>query len=263
MKKKSGSSWKEAEKLGPYLLREQIPQDEQARGALYRATNEKTGATALVLAPAAEEGAAPLKDWRVLCVSSASHDYLALEVEDSSWATASGRHSVETLMCLFEDMRGGVKRMDEAFPAADEPRPWRCLGLVLAGTAAVCALVFALVHRAPASPPPGDPSPVAKAAPAPMDHEVPMDAGMSDVFTSALRDPLSQEPPVLARPLPREPLKGQSRPPCTRYVEVELVGACWMPHELKAPCPNALFEYQGKCYAPVFTAPPPPQSLDP
>ncbi|WNG41629.1 hypothetical protein F0U61_54075 [Archangium violaceum] len=38
---------------------------------------------------------------------------------------------------------------------------------------------------------------------------------------------------------------------------VELVGACWMPHELKAPSPDALFENQGKCYAPTFSAKPP------
>lgn len=34
----------------------------------------------------------------------------------------------------------------------------------------------------------------------------------------------------------------EKRPPCTRYVEVELVGACWAPHELKAPCPETLFK---------------------
>jgi hypothetical protein len=68
---------------------------------------------------------------------------------------------------------------------------------------------------------------------------------------------------VLARPLPREPFKGQKRPPCTRYAEVELVGACWLPHELKAPCPDVLYEYQGKCYSPAFSAKPPPSSLEP
>ncbi|WP_245815021.1 hypothetical protein [Cystobacter ferrugineus] len=66
---------------------------------------------------------------------------------------------------------------------------------------------------------------------------------------------------VLARPLPREPFKGQKRPPCTRYAEVELVGACWLPHELKAPCPDVLYEHQGKCYSPAFSAKQPPSSL--
>lgn len=68
---------------------------------------------------------------------------------------------------------------------------------------------------------------------------------------------------VLARPLPREPFKGQKRPPCTRYAEVEWVGACWLPHELKAPCPDVLYEDQGKCDSPAFSARPPPSSLGP
>jgi hypothetical protein len=76
-----------------------------------------------------------------------------------------------------------------------------------------------------------------------------------------LADTTPDEPFVLARPLPKEPYKGQKRPPCTRYTEVELVGACWMPHELKAPCPESLHEHQGKCYVPAFSAKPPPQSL--
>ncbi len=49
--------------------------------------------------------------------------------------------------------------------------------------------------------------------------------------------------------------------PCTRYTEVELVGACWAPHEIKAPCPEDLFEHQGKCYMPTFSAKPPPSAL--
>ncbi|QRN95538.1 hypothetical protein JRI60_41835 [Archangium violaceum] len=248
--------------MGPYLLREQMPQDEHGRGALYRATNEKNGATALVLNPATVEGKVPLKDWRVRYISSASPNYLALEVEDSRWSVASDGHSVEALVCLFEGVREGMMRMADAFPSSSEPHPWRRLGLVLAGCAVACTLVFALLHSAPASPPPSEPSHVARTAREPLDHEVPMHPGMSDAFTSALDNTTTQEQPGLARPLPREPFKGQKRPPCTRYTEVELVGACWMPHELKAQCPNALFEHQGKCYAPVFTAPPPPQSIE-
>ncbi|QRN94509.1 hypothetical protein JRI60_36075 [Archangium violaceum] len=145
-KKKAEEKWEEAERLGPYQLHEQVPQSAGNQGELYRATHETSGATALVLKPAAEQGAAPVTDWRV-------------------------------------QLSGGL--VDTA------------------------------------------------------------DAGES----------------VLARPLPREPFKGQKRPPCTRYAEVELVGACWLPHELKAPCPDVLYEYQGKCYLPAFSAKPPPQSL--
>ncbi len=87
-----------------------------------------------------------------------------------------------------------------------------------------------------------------------------MAAGTSD-FRAGLADTTPQGQPVLARPLPKEPFKGQKRPPCTRYTEVELVGACWAPHKLKAPCPEDLFEYQGECFMPTFSAKPPPSSL--
>jgi hypothetical protein len=260
--KKSESSGEELEQLGPYQLHEQVPQDEFIRGELYRATHETSGVTALVLKPAEEDGAVPLRDWRVRCVSSASPAYVALEVEDSRWGVAPDRHSVEALTCLFEEVREGMKRMADAFPASDEPRHWRRLGVVLAGAAAVGVLVLALVHIALLTPPPDGSAPLAGATPAPTSYyEDPADTAIPEPFTSALEDTPPQGQPMLARPLPREPFKGQKRPPCTRYTEVELVGACWMPHKLKAPCPNALFEYQGECYAPVFSAQPPPQSL--
>jgi hypothetical protein len=252
VEKKPESSEVELDRLGPYQLHEQVPQDELSRGELYRATHETSGVKALVLKPAEEDGAVPLRDWRVRCVSSASPRYMAMEVEDSRWSVAPDKHSVEALMCLFEEVREAVRRMSDAYPASDEPRPWRRLGLVLAGAAAVGALVFALVHLAP---PPVGPDSLAGAAPEPMSHE-------EDAFISGLADTTPPAQPLLARPLPREPFKGQKRPPCTRYAEVELVGACWMPHEMKAPCPNVLFEYQGKCYAPAFSAQPPPQSLE-
>jgi hypothetical protein len=66
---------------------------------------------------------------------------------------------------------------------------------------------------------------------------------------------------VIARPLPKEPFKEQKRPPCHRYAEVELIGACWMPHKLKAPCPDVLYEHQGECYSPTLATKPPPSSL--
>ena len=95
-----------------------------------------------------------------------------------------------------------------------------------------------------------------------MSNDVPTVTEKQEPPTSSwLADTLPEGQPALARPLPREPFKGQKRPPCTRYVEVELVGACWAPHELKAPCPEVLYEYEGKCYLPSFSAKPPPPSL--
>ena len=237
------------EQLGPYQLEEQVPQSHLSQGAFYRATHETSGATALVFKPADEEGAARPRNWRVRLISSASPGYMALEVEDSPWSVAPDRHSVEALMFLFEGVREGVRRMARAFPDIQEPRPrWR---LALASAVAVCTLLFALVRLAPVSLAPSGPEPLVSTPPAPRSHD----------FNAWLADTTDAGESVLARPLPREPFKGQKRPPCTRYTEVELVGGCWMTHELKAPCPDELFEHQGKCYAPIFSAKPPPQSL--
>ncbi|HZH16519.1 MAG TPA: hypothetical protein VE057_19360, partial [Archangium sp.] len=146
-----------------------------------------------------------------------------------------------------------VQRMGRAVSGPQEPRlRWR-LGWGVASAVTGGALLLALVRLAPGTQPPST-------LPAPLSHEVPTAPGTSD-FNAWLADTTPQGQPVLARPLPKEPFKGQKRPPCTRYVEVELVGACWAPHELKAPCPETLFEYQGKCYLPSFSAKPPPSSL--
>jgi hypothetical protein len=138
---------------------------------------------------------------------------------------------------------------------AHEPRlRWR-LGLGVVSAATVGVLLIALVRLTSVSQAPSAP-------PAPLSHGVHTAAGTSESdFDAWLSDTTPEGQTVLARPLPKEPLKGQKRPPCTRYTEVELVGACWAPHELKAPCPDTLFEYQGKCYLPSFSAKPPPSSL--
>jgi hypothetical protein len=262
-KKKTEESWEEAERLGPYLLHEQLPQDARDQGELYRATHETSGATALVLKPAAKEGAVPLKDWRVQLICSASSGYFALEVVHSPWSVAPDKHSVDALVFLFEGVREGVRRMSRAFPYTDEPRlGWR-MKLSLASAVAVCALLFVLVRLAPVSQPPSGPEPSASAPPALTSDDLQgdgRDAGSS--FNAWLADTTPQGQSGLARPLPREPFKGQKRPPCTRYTEVELVGACWAPHKLKAPCPEELFEYKGECYIPAFSAKTlPPQSV--
>jgi hypothetical protein len=146
-----------------------------------------------------------------------------------------------------------VQRMARVIADSHEPRlRWR-LGRGVVSATTVGILLFALVRLVSVSQPPSAP-------PAPLGYEVPTAAETSD-FRAGLAGTTSQGQTVFARPLPKEPFKGQKRPPCTRYTEVELVGACWMPHELKAPCPEDLFEHQGKCYVPSFSAKPPPSSL--
>ena len=258
--KKSEASGAEVEQVGPYQLREQVAQDEHSRGELYRATHETSGATALVLRPSPEEGAEPLPDWRVRCISSGSPGYVALEVEESAWAVAPDKYSAEALVCLFEEVRDTMKRMARALPDADEPRVgWR-LGLALAGAAAVGALVFALLRPAPVSPPPDSADSRVSAVPAPMSQEVPADTAIP-LTGHSLRSATDGGPSPIAHPFPRKPYKGQKRPPCTPRVEVEIMGACWVPHMLKAPCPEELYEYQGQCYTASAQPQRPPQSL--
>ncbi|QRK13004.1 hypothetical protein JQX13_25005 [Archangium violaceum] len=251
--KKSETVGEEPERLGPYLLQEQVQQSHDSQVELYLATHETSGATALVRKHAAEEGAAPPRDWWVLLGSWASRGYSAMEVEHSAWARARDKQSAESLLLTLESVLEEVRRMARDVADTHEPRlRWR-LGLGMVSAATVCALLFALVRLAS---PPG-------ASPAAMSHEVPtaaevpvpfIDKGLVDTTTP-------QGQTVLARPLPKEPYKGQKRPPCTRYTEVELIGACWIPHRLKAPCPDSLHEHQGECYVPAFSAKSPPQSL--
>ncbi|HEX8435711.1 MAG TPA: hypothetical protein VF697_11465, partial [Archangium sp.] len=153
--KKSESSREEAERLGPYQIHEQVPQSTYNQGELYRARHEKSGAAALVLKPADEDGAGQLSDWRVRITSSASPGYVAMEVENSPNFVAPDKHSVEALVVTLEDVREGVRHMDHALSAAPEPRSRRRLGLALASAVAVGALVFALVRLTPVSPPTG------------------------------------------------------------------------------------------------------------
>jgi hypothetical protein len=251
--KKSEASCEEPERLGPYVIQEQVEQEHDSQVELYLATHETSGATALVRKHAAEEGKVPRKDWRVRLGFWTSGGYSALEVEHTDWARAQDSQSAESLLLTSESMLEEARRMARVLSDTHAPRlRWR-LGLGVVGAATVCGLLFALVRLASVSQPPSAP-------PAPLSYEVPTATETSD-FRAGLADTTPPGQPVLARPLPKEPFKGQKRPPCTRYTEVELVGACWAPHEIKAPCPEDLFEYQGKCYLPMFSAKPPPSSL--
>ncbi|HYO56556.1 hypothetical protein [Archangium sp.] len=254
--KKSEASGQQPERLGPYLIQEQVQQSADCPVELYLATHETSGATALVRKHAAEERAAPGKEWRVRLGCWTSGGYSAMEVEHTDWARAQDRQSAESLLHTLEGVFEEVRRMARVVADTHEPRlRWR-LGLALASAATLGALLFALVRLASVSQPPSPP-------PAPLRYEEPtaaevpspsIERGLVDTTT-----PHGQT--VLARPLPKEPYKGQKRPPCTRYTEVELIGACWIPHRLKAPCPESLHEHQGECYVPAFSAKPPPSSL--
>lgn len=251
----------ECKRLGPYQLHEEVTQSTREHGALYHATNETSGAAALVLEPA-EDGSKPPGDWQVLCNSSSDPGYLSVEVMRSPWTVPDDEHTAEEVESAFEDLRDGVNRIARAFPVAHEPRLWRRLGLALAGVAAVGALTFIGMQRAPASPPPANPDAMASVGPAPRSDEVPTDTSMTPTGNATV-DLGDGGIPALAHSLPRKPYKGQKRPPCTPRVEVEINGGCWVPHQLKAPCPEEIYEYQGQCYTISMQPQPLPQSVEP
>jgi eukaryotic-like serine/threonine-protein kinase len=59
--------------------------------------------------------------------------------------------------------------------------------------------------------------------------------------------------PTLARPLPEKPFPGQRQPPCIPRVETVLRGACWVcVNDMKPPCGNNAYEWEGKCYIPAL-----------
>jgi hypothetical protein len=251
--KKSEASSEDAERLEPYLIEEQVEQSHDSPVEVYLATHETSGDKALVRKHPAKEKAAQRPEWQVLIGYWASRGYSFLHLKHTGWARALDKQSAESLLFTLESVLEEVRLMAGVLAVTPEPRPRWHLGLGVVSAATVGALLFALVRLAPVSQPPSAPS-------APLGPEALTAAGTPD-FNAWLADPPSEVPAMFARPLPKEPLKGQKRPPCTRYVEVELVGACWAPHELKAPCPETLFEHQGKCYLPSFLSKPPPSAL--
>jgi hypothetical protein len=251
--KKSEVSGEGAERLEPYVIQAQVEQSHDSQGECYLAKNETSGGTALVRKHTAEEGAASRGDWVVVLGCWASRGYSSMDVVLTGWARALDKQSAEALLFTLEAVLEEVRRMLRAVSGPPEPR-FRWRGVV--GAATVCALLFALVRLAPVSQPPSAP-------PAPLGHEA-LTAAETPDFDAWLANAADAEDAgqsVFARPLPKEPLKGQKRPPCTRYVEVELVGACWAPHKLKAPCPQTLFEHEGECFLPSLNAKPSPSSL--
>lgn len=262
-KKKPEAKWEEAEHLGPYELHEQVLGAAHHSGELFRATHETSGVTALVFKPGtgAEARGADLPDWQVRCVSSSSPAFLSMEVEASPWSFGSSTHSAEELIVMAEGLREGVRRLTRLLTDSDErpSSPRRRLGWAVAGAVAACVLVVVLVTRQSSPlPPPVPMMDVSAAFLMAPEEDVPPPMG------NAWRaDTVPGAPLGIGIPFPRKPYKGQRRPPCVPRVEVEIMGACWVPHQLKAPCPEQLYEYKGQCYTTSMLPPGVPQSAKP
>ena len=229
------------EKLGPYELAEEVQPSEFVKGELYRGTHEETGASALVHRSGAGEGEPP-GDLRARYISSSTHGYTAVEVEAPPGSAPHRKLRVEELLHAFEAIHAGMGRIARLL-AEPEPPLRRNRGRALAGAAAVCTVLFAGVALAP------------------MGCDVQAPDEVPSTFTNGtLLDPKLQAPGEISKKVPKEPLKGQVRPPCKSHIQKEINGGCWVPHKMKAPCHDELYEHEGECYMPIFTPPPDPNA---
>jgi serine/threonine protein kinase len=87
------------------------------------------------------------------------------------------------------------------------------------------------------------------------------DAGVEESLTSAGNSTaLRAGRDWISREMPKEPLDGQRKPPCTPRREEAINGACWVRiGDMQAPCGDD-YEWEGRCYMPSLTAPRQPTS---
>jgi hypothetical protein len=87
------------------------------------------------------------------------------------------------------------------------------------------------------------------------------DAGVEEGLASAVVVPSERTgPDRIGRELPKDPLRGQRKPPCTLRRETVIRGACWISLLVPAPCDNDAYEWEGRCYLPSFQEPRRPTS---
>jgi hypothetical protein len=63
--------------------------------------------------------------------------------------------------------------------------------------------------------------------------------------------------------MPKSPLPGQKKPPCSPRSEREVLGVCWTVLAVKPPCERDGYEYDGVCVRATFDAPRDPTSGEP
>jgi hypothetical protein len=86
------------------------------------------------------------------------------------------------------------------------------------------------------------------------------DAGVEESLASAVvTSSAKANPEWISRELPKNPLPGQRKPPCTPRKERAINGACWVHLGMDAPCGDE-FEWEGRCYMISYATPRQPTS---
>ncbi|MCY1073827.1 hypothetical protein [Archangium lansingense] len=221
-------------------------------GRLYEVRNDKTGNAALVLMPGPKGELRPQEDWEVRLTSHVAPPYLALEVER---APVDGQP--QQLAWMLDRWATALVRIEErpeaqahlAAGAQKPPPPPETGHRSFVGTVAMAALLALGVTPGPSS----TPEPISPTAPPALavDKQMPP----VQLLTDAVQ--------AIALPMPQGPFKGQNRPPCKSKHEVVIRGGCWVEIASRPPCGDDAFEHEGKCYMPGYSAPRPPQALNP
>jgi hypothetical protein len=76
------------------------------------------------------------------------------------------------------------------------------------------------------------------------------DSAMSPAHSTPAPAPQCSRASTVARPLPEKPFPGQRQPPCTPRMGAAIRGVCWVVLNMKPPCGNAAYEWEGRCYLP-------------
>jgi serine/threonine protein kinase len=99
-------------------------------------------------------------------------------------------------------------------------------------------------------------------------HTPPMDTPDGGVSEEALLSVVqAPRPPVpsyaVSLPMPKGPLPGQKKPPCSPRSEREVMGVCWKVLKVQPPCEREGYEYGGECLSATIDAPRDPTSGEP
>jgi hypothetical protein len=258
------SSSQRGNRLGPYKL-EQRYRNTGDLGRVYRARNTLTGAPALVVKPTERTSEdAPLADWQLRLLSSTSPAYLSLEVESAPEA-ADAQAAGEELEYMLDDLMRALictGSRPETLPHLRSPRAreraeWNPVHRLF-GAALAAAFAGAIIFAGNSGPPPA--APVATSELAVARHDAGWD-GSGDLTGLLLTDTADTQPLVISRPMPKEPFDVQKRPPCKKVLEEEHFDGCWVPLEVRAPCPDEAYELGSKCYWPAAKPRPKPSSI--